>query len=252
MRNIQYGLIATIILTFIFPKFVAAQDINKSDLRFEVNRVYPYISITMEELKVARTLGDLNRHYKPSWVREYLSVEITTIQKGSIQSALSKSETLSQQQKALMKTADPGTEVSVNIQYIPENTLKQNDPKEIYFEFIVDPDAEATYYGGQDALNQYLKEKAINDIPNGSFVDYDLTAVKFTVNEDGEILNPHIFQTSKNKEIDSLLLETIRNMPCWKPATYANGKKVKQEFVLTVGSMENCVINLLNIRREGI
>ena len=38
-------------------------------------------------------------------------------------------------------------------------------------------------------------------------------------------------------------------MPSWKPAAYANGMKVKQDFVLTVGDMTSCVVNLLNIRQ---
>ena len=92
----------------------------------------------------------------------------------------------------------------------------------------------------------------MDKIPDGSFIGYDLAAVKFTINEEGKITDAHIFgseyQTSKNEKIDELLLETICNMSTWKPAEYANGTKVKQEFVLTVGNLENCMINLFNIR----
>jgi TonB family protein len=77
---------------------------------------------------------------------------------------------------------------------------------------------------------------------------YNFVAIKFTIDEAGQIINAHIFQPSKDEDVDNLLLETICNMPNWKPAEYSNGKKVKQEFVLTVGNMENCMINLLNIR----
>jgi len=45
-------------------------------------------------------------------------------------------------------------------------------------------------------------------------------------------------------------LETIQKMPCWKPAKYANGTTVKQDFVLTVGNMENCIMPMLNISRD--
>ncbi|MFT4667667.1 MAG: hypothetical protein ACI9XB_004640 [Gammaproteobacteria bacterium] len=57
-----------------------------------------------------------------------------------------------------------------------------------------------------------------------------------------------MYNSSIDENVNELLLETIQNMPCWKPAEYANGLKVKQEFVLTVGNMESCVVNLLNIR----
>lgn len=46
------------------------------------------------------------------------------------------------------------------------------------------------------------------------------------------------------------MAEAIRNMPSWKPAGYSNGISVKQDFVLTVGNMESCVVSLLNIRRD--
>ena len=101
-------------------------------------------------------------------------------------------------------------------------------------------------------MKQYLLENAIRKIPAGSYTNYDLTAVKFSVSEEGEIIDAHVFgpeyQTSKMEKVDEVILEAIRKMPCWQPAEYANGTKVKQEFVFLVGNMENCMINLLNIR----
>jgi len=41
-------------------------------------------------------------------------------------------------------------------------------------------------------------------------------------------------------------------MPRWKPAKYTNGSTIKQEFALTVGNMENGVIHLLNLKRDGL
>jgi len=214
-----------------------------------VNRVYPYISITKEKLNEAYTLMDLNLRYKPSWIKEYISVEILTTYKGRINKVISKNATLSLEQKNIMNMADVGADISVKVRYTPDNTLAHNDIKEINFSFNVDPESSAEYIGGQQQLNQYLKEKAIDKIREDSFENYDLAAVKFTINEEGQITNVHIFETSKDEIIDELLLETIRNMPRWKPARYANGTKVKQEFVLLVGNMENCIIHLLNIHQ---
>ncbi|MFT7606499.1 MAG: hypothetical protein ACI8VT_004102, partial [Saprospiraceae bacterium] len=256
MKNIQKIVLLFIALAFSYPG--SSQDSLTNELRYEVNRTYPSISIAKEKLKEAHTLIDLNEannlhlHYRPAWIREYISVEISASNKGILRKAVSENDTLSQEQKDIMNMADVGTDISVNIQYIPENTLKHNDAKEIDFKFTVNPESEAIYAGGQQQLKQYLKENAIDKIPTGSFKGYDLAAVKFTINEEGKIIDAHIFgpefQTSKDEKIDKLLLETICNMPNWKPAEYANGTKVKQEFVLTVGNMENCVIPLLNIR----
>lgn len=254
MKNIQNKLFVILFISLAFPYPGASQGSSTNELKYEVNRIYPYISIPKETLNKAQTLADINARYKSSWVREYISVEILTSYKGKIRKAISKNDTLSQEQKEIINRADAGTDISVNIRYLPENTLKQNDIKENNFTFSVDPEKEAKYSGGQQQLQQYLKDNAIDKIPAGSFKDYDLTAIKFTINEDGHIIDAHVFepviQTSNNEKIDDLLLEAIRKMPCWEPAEFSDGTNVKQEFVLTVGNMENCVVSLLNIRRH--
>jgi hypothetical protein len=250
MKNIRNTLLALLFTFIAFPYSGSSQGNLTTEPGYEVNRIYPYISIAKEKLGEARTLTDLDPKYNSSWIREYISVEVVTIYKGKTRSAVSKSDVLSREQKDIMNMADAGTDISVNIQYIPENTLTHNDIKEINFTFSIDPESEAQYIGGQQELNKYLKTNAIDKIPEGSFRGYDLAAVKFTVSEEGEITDAHIFERSKDKNIDELLLKAIHNMPNWKPAEYANGVKTKQVFVLTVGNMENCMVNLLNIRRD--
>ena len=44
-----------------------------------------------------------------------------------------------------------------------------------------------------------------------------------------------------------MLLKTIREMPVWNPASYEDGTKTDQTFVLTVGSKESCVLPLLKM-----
>lgn len=223
-------------------------------MEYEINRVYAPLSMDKEKLKEAHTIGDLHPHYKPSWIREFISVEILTTQGGAIKKAMGKDDVLTTAQKKLLNTADIGTEIAVTMRYIPENTLADKDPKTFDFKFIVNPEHAATYIGGIQALRHYLKEKAIKKIPADSFEIYDLTAIKFTISEEGEVTNVHIFDEGYRKagyeKTEALLLEAIRTMPCWKPAEYGNGEKVKQEFVLTVGNHRSCITNLINVRRE--
>ena len=251
MKNIQNKLIVLLLIAFAFPHLGSSQGILTKELSYEVNRIYPPISITKETLNEAHTLIDLNVNYPSSWIREYISVEILTSYKGTIRKAMSKNDTLNQEQKDIMNMADVGMSISVKVRYIPENTLKHNDAKEINFTFLVDPESDAKYPGGQQQLKQYLKAYAIDKIPDTTFRNYDLAAIKFTINEEGQIVDAHVFLPFKDKKIDELLLGAILDMPDWKPAEYSNGTKVKQEFVLTVGNHENCDINLLKIRRDG-
>lgn len=239
-------------LVFASANFAAAQE----SFTFEVNRVFPHISISTENLNNAKTIADLNKFYKPSWVKEYISVEISAPHNGEQVKAVSKNDVLSQKQKEIMKHADLGEDIYVLVKYIPDNNLKHNDPKEHDFTFSVDPDSEASFPEGQEQLTKYLKEKAIDKISSTSFEGYDLTAIEFTISEEGEVRNAQVFnsayQTYKNEEVNQLLLKTVQAMPCWKPAEYANGTKVEQKFVLTVGNMNNCIIPLLGIKSEKL
>ena len=256
MKTIYPNLLILLVLILAVPQFGAAQDSSMDELNFEVNRVYPPISIAKEKLKKATTLLDLNRHYKSTWVRTYLSVEVAASYQGDLKTIISENDTLSQEQKELLNRADEGSNIAVKVRYLPENTLKQNDSKEIKFKFTVEPESEAAYVGGEQKLRQYLKENAIDEIPEGSFQNYDLAIIKFMINEEGAVVDAHIFEPlhrqSKDEKIDKFLLETICNMPKWQPAAYTSGKKVKQEFALTVGNHKSCVINLVNINREGL
>ena len=246
MKN---SFVILILLLLVFLPLGFSQEGLTNELNYEVNRIYPPISITKEKLNEARTLIDLDSDYKSSWIRTYISVEISVSHKGKVKKAVSKNDMLSQEQKSILDMADLGTEISVIVRYIPENNLTHNDIQKIDFEIVVNPKNEAKYLGGAKQLNQYLEEKAIGNIPDATFKGYDLAAVKFAITEEGQVVDASIFWSSKNKKVDELLLETICNMPNWKPAEYANGTKVKQEFVLTVGNMENCMVNLLNIHK---
>ena len=246
----QYNLLIALFLAFAFSSIGSAQDSPAAELNYKVDRIYTPLAITKEALKESKTLNDLNRFYKPSWVKEYITVEIMANNNGQLKKAISKNDTLSQDQKDLMYRSDEGSSITVKIQYIPDNTLKNNSVKMYDFSFIVDPEIEASFPEGQNEMRKYFKEKAMDLIPDNSFKKYDVSVIKFTVDEEGEIISVHLFQASNDDKVDALILETVQNMPCWTPAEYASGEKAKQEFVLRVGSMYNCVNGLLNIRQD--
>ncbi len=241
------SLLSLLFLVFTFPFIGNAQDNLPYDLKYEINRVYPSLSITKDKLTKAQTLKELNQYYKSSWVKYYNSVEITTINKGILHTAVSKNDQLTEEQKERMATADIRTDIAIKVKYLPENTLVHNEPKEMNFSFTVDPEKEAMYAGGPEQLDQYLQDKGVDKIYNVE--QYNLAAVKFVVNEEGKVIDAQVVESSKDEKTDQLLLETTCNMPDWSPAAYANGTKVKQEFVLTVGDHTSCIVNLLNIRR---
>lgn len=236
---------------FCSVQLASAQEVNCESVPFEVNRSYPFIHIQQNELDTAKTLSAIHPRYKASWIKEYISVEISAPMNGKRILIKSKNDTITKEQNRLLREADTNSEIEITVHYIPENTLSTNEPKEINFTFRVDPDQEATFRGGQQALLSYLEKEVIRHIPPSSFTGYDLTAVKFTINKTGEVVNAHLFgleyRQERDEHIDSMLLQTIQDMPCWKPAIYNDNTKVDQEFVLTVGNMQNCIIPMLNV-----
>lgn len=219
-----------------------------NELNYEVNFLPSPFSLNQEQLTEVQTIVDLNKHYKSSWIREFITVEVSAIEEGKEIVAIGKNDTFTRAQKDLMTKADAGSTIKVEVKYIPENNLSHNDAKNFSFTFIVNPENEAEYIGGAQKLNQYLKKSVIDKIPTGTFEGYDLSAIKFTIDEEGKVTDAYVFWPYQNEETDELLLAAICNMPNWKPATYANGKQVKQEFAFTVGNHENCAVNLLNIK----
>jgi len=251
MKNIQNKIILLLLITIALPNISFAQEASTTELTFEVNRVFSPLSMTNEKLAEAQTLNDLNHFYRPSWVKEYYSVEILTTHQGKIKKSLGKNDIITPEQKESMTMADAGSDITVNVHYLPQNTLKQNDPKEMNFSFKVVP-SEAIFASGEQQMKKYLEKNAIDKISIDKFQkhNYNLVAVKFTVNEEGKIINPQIVESSKDENVDTLLIQTISNMPNWKPSEYPNGTKVKQDYMLTFGDHRSCVVNLLNIRQD--
>ena len=210
------------------------------EIGYEVRGTYKR-PIAKETLNVANTVSDINPGYPSSWIARYFSVEILATCNGIVMKALSANDTLSNEQKNILKMADLGTDIVVDVKYSTNNSSKDDlDVKVINFSYSLIPETEAQYQGGYQNLKQYLKENAIDKISKPFTNQLFQTIVRFTVNEDGQVVNAHLTKASEDKNIDKLLLETISNMPNWKPAENAKGVKVKQEFELMVGQNIGC------------
>jgi TonB family protein len=99
------------------------------------------------------------------------------------------------------------------------------------------PEIEAEYPNGAEHMTQYLRERVLSKIDTTASNKYAFvtSAVRFTVNESGEIANAQIISGSLvDPKVNQLLLDAIHNMPKWKPAENAKGMKVKQEFELSL------------------
>ena len=105
----KINFIAWFLLLLVLPLTGYSQELPTDELHFEVNRIYPPLSFTKEELNEAKTLVDLNPYFKPSWIREYVSVEIEAFHQGRTRKKVNNTASLSKDQINLIKMADTGS-----------------------------------------------------------------------------------------------------------------------------------------------
>ena len=247
MKYILNSLIAILFLNFTFVNQSVSQEYTDNPMSYDVYRVYPAISFSKDEFSKAKSIIDINDRFKPEWVKKYVSVKITAMKNGKSVNAFGKTEELTQDQIQLINSADLNTEIAVSVKYFPDNNLSHNDVQEERFNFYLDPEVDAIYSGTKDEMLQNIKKNAIDKIPSDAFGQYQLSAVTFTVNEKGQIVDVNVLLPTESETIDKLLFDAVCNMGQWTPAEYADGTKVKQEYVLTVGNIESRNTNLINI-----
>ncbi len=217
---------------------------------YDVVQVYKPLSVHKTTLLKAAKVEDLHRQYKESWVKEYLHVDVSATVDGKKIKHRAQNQILTRDQKQLMQDADSGSEIEIVVHYMPDNTLKHNEPKKFDFSFIVNPEKDATYKGGQEALLQTIKKDLIDVASWDSLNQYQLAVVKFIVDKDGRIMEPKILWSSDDEETDAKMIDFVCNMPEWEPAEYATGNRVAQEYALTIGDNNSCVVPMLNTRQN--
>jgi TonB family protein len=198
----------------------------------------------MEQYKVLnaaqyKSLDALENYYK---IIEFDFIEISGTCNGTTLTAQSSGKRLTMEQKNIINNVDIGTDINVNFKFKYINQAKNNvrnptNEIEGQYSVTVVPFSEAEYPGGYTQFSEYINENVFSKISNEKLSNGILhSMVKFTINEDGELVDAKISRSSDNEYTDSLLLNAFKKMPRWKPAKNANGIKVKQPFSLALGN----------------
>ena len=191
-----------------------------------------------DKLNEAKIIHDIIPNCPTHWdsIIDFVSINIMAICNGQIRSAESYNKSLTFDQKNILNAADNGTDIVIKIKFRWQDTsFAIGDNGKIQemneFKFTVVPQTEAEYPGGFKALTNYLKENIMNKISE-TYPSKQIpwAMAKFTVNEEGEIVDAKISTPSKDPKIDQLLLDALSKMPKWIPAEDSKGLKVKQEF----------------------
>ncbi|MBL7900430.1 MAG: energy transducer TonB [Bacteroidia bacterium] len=208
------------------------------ELKFNVHGKYTR-PVHKQTLSSAKTLVDLVSGYPSSWIDEYTSVEITGTCGGKTIKAGGKNETLNAEQQKVLNTLDLCSDVVIHVKYRSKSSSGLMEDKKINVRLTLIPDVEAEYLGGTEELNKFIKENAINKIPEATSKKITGAIVKFTVNENGQVGDLQMTRTTGDTSIDQLLMQTLSNMPNWKPAQNADGTKVKQDFEFSLNDAKS-------------
>jgi hypothetical protein len=226
------------------------QNVLKEGIDFKVYKVQTPLALSKNTAIEALTLIDLNKHFNPSWVKEYKSISIELTVGSQSKTFFGKNDTLTSEQKKILTKVDNGFPVTVRVKYIPQNSMAYNDVKEYEFTTYLDPENEAKFGSGVAALDQYIKKNISVKIPAHLMDPKDVAVVKFTIDEIGRLSKVYLVQPTKFDDVDKVILDAITEMPNWSPASYSNGVKVVQECALVIGNLQNCLINLINVETD--
>jgi TonB family protein len=174
-------------------------------------------------------------------VIDFVSVEISAVCQGKTLKSQSSKKTLTAEQKNILNNADLGTDIRIKIKFkykyqAIEDLDSGSKVREGEYIVTVVPETEAEYSGGFKQMTEYIKKSIINKIPEkGVSKKIQQAVLKFTVNEEGQIIDTKISSTSTDPKIDKLILDATNKMPKWKPAQNSKGVKVKEEFSIQFG-----------------
>ncbi|MEP7263800.1 MAG: energy transducer TonB [Bacteroidota bacterium] len=206
------------------------------ELRYEIRGAYSR-TVKKENFQNAGYIRDFSPGYPVNWISDYISTAISATCNGKVRKAVSINDVLSAEQRSILNSVDIGSEITVDVSYKYQNPATGNmDMRAMHISMMVIPAEEAQYIGGYREMIKYLEENAMNEISKTVSGEFKHGLVKFTVNEEGGIINAQISRSSGNSKVDKLLLKAINNMPSWKPANDAKGNKVKQDFEFSMGN----------------
>ncbi len=174
-------------------------------------------------------------------ILEVVFTEISVAVNGKTTVAQSTSDKLTVHQKNILNNADLGSDISVTIKYKYKNQTNDvwgSRNKIISGSTVVTivPTIQAEFPDGWKKLSAYFSGNVFSKVSAKNISDkVPLATIKFTVNEEGKILNTQLVRTSTDKTIDKLLVEAVNKMPNWKPAVNSNGERVKQEISIPFG-----------------
>lgn len=216
-------------------------EVIRKNFRYEIYHLNTRAhASSKEKLSQAKMMTDLIKEYPSSWIKKYISTEVVAVCSGKEEKAIGSNATLTTAQRSILAKADFNTKVLIHVKYQQENAATRKiEEHNLNYAIAVVPKTQATYFGGQEAVNTYLKKNAIDKISDRELIAIKKGRIHFSIDKNGAIKAVELATTTGSTKIDALFLQVIREMPLWKPAKDAKGILVKQRFELAINNFND-------------
>ncbi|CAM1363568.1 energy transducer TonB [Tenacibaculum xiamenense] len=192
--------------------------------------------VISEKLKKAKKLSDFIDYFPHNWIYEYESVTIGVLSNGVEEKAISKNNFLTKEQERLISKAKMFDLITVKVHYDSKNPVTDKREKNIMnFALRVSPKHEAEYVGGYYKMIQYLKKNTGIEVLNWSTDIKKRAIIHFWIDQNGEVTNLTVKESSGRNNVDEKLIKLLKSMPKWTPAKTSDGEPAMQEFEFAIG-----------------
>jgi len=223
-----------------FNSSVLSKKLQNLGLFYTVSGAYAR-PVKRSILHKSRTLNDFIEGYPVNWISAYISVEISSIDKGVEEKLVSENAILSIEQIAMLANLDIGAEVIVKVKYNTKDIITEVlEVNEMNVSLTVIPEVEAKYSGGYEKMITYLKKNSIDCVVALSNKGPKSLELKFLINEYGKAVDIKLIKKSGKIEVNNLLIELLENMPKWEAAKNLKTKNVSQQFNFRISSSNGC------------
>ena len=192
--------------------------------------------INQQQLCDAKHVSDVITHLKPRLAKGMViqNVKVSGLIAGRMVTSEAVGDELSKEQRDLLQAAGLGAEVVFDV-------VSEHNGKTSQAEYAVTPGpaVEASFPGGQEELTRYILQNLKQNVAAEVIEKkHNNLAVAFTVDENGNIVAPRINVKSQDAQIDQAVLEAVKAMPRWTPATTRAGDTVRQNIIFTIGGKQ--------------
>ena len=221
--------------------FIASNTVLSQDMQFFYVDSEGF-TVSQVDLRQAETLSGIHSRYEEDWVKSYISTEIQYTRNYLTVSAVGTGNTLTLQQKEVLKLAQVDGKIKIIVDYIPENTLSSNSPQQMEYYFTVVPHKAAEFLNGEEAFNEYFEMNVIANLDSTQKKLLVLSILDFTVSTEGKIEDVNLVEGTGNIELDAYLQQALCDSPAWKPAETHDGTPVQNSLRFYISnSVSNCL-----------